>query len=403
MLADTFEQLPEQSDPKGVDGDFVDFQAEIEELYPGLITEPEIFIESLEQEAIDSIHPAIREIMNRGWYPELAENLKNTTVWNYLQDVVVELNNNFPIERLEVAREVLKELKDDSDIYDTADDPQVEEEIDRILRSLCPELMQKFEATEDSLEDVVGIFPENRINMLFDSLKRRSERDKAYDEYCKLGYSKKGYREKGKVLKSLSVLWRNYGVLHEIYPKLLEDPDTLTLKVRKKEIDRLEKQYGWNPGLIKNPEFIRELSNLELFFLIYTVNKYLSRMDLGNMLARSEGIVKTVNSVRFEKFFTAGKFLIQYELKRRFDEDSNLSRIDYLEQVCVPWFCFNEKFFSWEVDCKLGFENALEVELLMRALKDGHEEDIKEFLPEKDAWRKYVTEQDDVSRLSFLL
>ena len=52
---------------------------------------------------------------------------------------------------------------------------------------------------------------------------------------------------------------------------------------------------------------------------------------------------------------------------------------------------------------QLGFENALEVELLMRALKDGHEEDIKEFLPEKDAWRKYVTEQDDVSRLSFLL
>ena len=58
----------------------------------------------------------------------------------------------------------MKELKDDSDIYDTADDPRVEEEIDRILRFLCPELMQKFEVTEDSLEDVVGIF--QRIELI---------------------------------------------------------------------------------------------------------------------------------------------------------------------------------------------------------------------------------------------
>ena len=65
MPIDTFEKLPEPSDPKGVDGDFLDYQVKIEELYPGLITEPEIFIESLEQEAIDSIHPAVREIMNR--------------------------------------------------------------------------------------------------------------------------------------------------------------------------------------------------------------------------------------------------------------------------------------------------------------------------------------------------
>ncbi|MBP8979454.1 hypothetical protein KBG23_03180 [Candidatus Dojkabacteria bacterium] len=395
MSSNSPESLPEEtqsmySETGDSESLALDFQVTLEELYPGLITEPEIFIENLEQEAIDSIHPAIREIMNRGWYPELAENLKNATVWGYLQGVVVELNSNFPIERLEVAREVLEELKeldDDSDIYDTADDPRVKDEVRRVLSVLCPELMQKFEATEDSLEDVVGIFPENRIHMLFDSLTKRSERYKAYVEFGELDRSKRK-----KVLKSLSVSWRSYRVLYEIYPELLENPETLDKPQSNKEL-----------GFIKNPVEIQKLSDFESFSLMYVINRSLWCMLVGNAVGTHIGIVDTIAAVLTEKYLTAGKFLIQHELKRRLDEDSNLSHAEFFGEVFAPWFGFHGKFLDWrykEVEKSLG--NALEVELLMRALKDGHEKDIKEFLPNKDAWKKYVIEDGDGERVKRL-
>lgn len=403
MSSNSPERLPEEtqsmySETGDSESLINDFQVTLEELYPGLITEPEIFIENLEQEAIDSIHPAIREIMNRGWYPELAENLKNATVWGYLQDVVEELNSNFPIERLEVAREVLEELKEldeDSDIYDTADDLRVEEEIDRILRFLCPELMQKFEATEDSLEDVVGIFPENRIHMLFDSLKRRSEREKAYDEYCKLGY-----RKKGKILESLEIPWRSYRKLQQIYPELLEDPETWTPD----RMSKLKEQYeyrGEDSGLIKNPELVKNLSELELFSLIYVLNLSVNRMNVGNAIGRMAGIVNILEDVRWFKVDRAKNFLM-YEVKKRLDDSSNPLGNGFWGEVFVPWFCFYEKFFSWRLykdDYKKGLTNALEVGLLMRAARDGHEEDIKGFLPNKEDWRGYELGKGDLERI----
>jgi hypothetical protein len=180
-----------------------------------------------------------------------------------------------------------------------------------------------------------------------------------------------------------------------MYPELLEDPETLTL-------NKPQSQQGL--GFIKNPAETQKLSDLELFSLIYTVDRSLWCMLVGNAIGSSKGIVTTIAAVRFEKFHRAGDFLIQ-EVKRRLDEDSNLSYVEFIEEVFVPWFCFHEKFLKWKSKGvkKKDLSNALEVELLMRALKDGYGEEIKKSLPKKDAWRQYITKRGDAERIKFLL
>lgn len=367
MTPNALERLPNPNESQVLssetgDLEIRDFQIILEERHPQLISDPTTFIQDLKQKAEGGIHPAIQEIMNKGWYPDETKNLENAAVFEHLQGIVKDIKDMLPI--------------DDS-------------------RVVCPELIEMFEITKESLEKVVGVYPEDRISMLFDSIEKRSERYKAYSELSKLGRSRVI-----KILESLEIPWRSYGELQKIYPELLEDPETWTLG----RMSKPKGQYkcrGEDSGLIKNPELVKNLSELELFSLIYVLDVSVGYMNVGNALGEMAGIVKIFEDVRWLKVDRARNFLM-HEVKKRLDESSNPLGIRFWGEVFVPWFCFYEKFFSWRLykdDCKKGLKNALEVGLLMRAARDGHEEDIKGFLPNKEDWREYELEEGNLERI----
>jgi hypothetical protein len=404
MASDAIEELSNESQhlySETADSDslITDVKEISEELFPGIISESDTFVKSKIKEAEDSISPTTQLIIEEGWFPELAIKFENAVVFESLGKVVGRIMNNFPTDRLQVTKEVQEEFEV-KDIYMSRmiRNSRVNEEVRKVLRTLFPELMMEFETTEEFLEGVVGVYPESRIHMFLDSIDQRRERENAYWEFCRLSG-----KNEAKVLQSLDIRWRNYRVLQKIYSELLEDPDTLTLKVPQKEIDKLKDRYGRYPGLIRNPELVKELSNLELFSLIYTLGLSAGNMRIGNALGRNIGIVRTVERVRGEKFNEAKRFLM-YEVKRRLDKDSTLIDTRFFGEVFILWFCAYKKFFTWRDDNVSNYEDlrdALDVELLMRAAKKIHEEGkqengIAELLPKKDAWREYVLEDRDL-------
>ena len=402
MPTNVVEELPKESHNLYLEtGDSESLISDVkeisEDLYPGIIGDSSTFVKGKIEEAKDSISPTIQLIIEEGWFPDVARIFENAVVFESLGEVVGRIMNNFPIERLQVTKEVQEEFRLEN-IFGIIQNSKVNEEVRKVLRSSFPELMIEFETTEEFLEGVVGVYPEKRIHMFLDSIDQRSERENAYWEFCRLDG-----KNEAKVLQSLDIRWRNYRVLQKIYSELLEDPDTLTLKVPQKEIDKLKDRYGRYPGLIRNPELVKELSNLELFSLIYTLGLSAGNMRIGNALGRNIGIVRTVERVRGEKFNEAKRFLM-YEVKRRLDKDSTLIDTRFFGEVFILWFCAYKKFFTWRDDNVSNYEDlrdALDVELLMRAAKKIHEEGkqengIAEILPKKDAWREYVLEDRDL-------
>jgi len=408
MPTNVVEELPKESHNLYLEtGDSESLISDVkeisEDLYPGIIGDSSTFVKGKIEEAKDSISPTIQLIIEEGWFPDVARIFENAVVFESLGEVVGRIMNNFPIERLQVTKEVQEEFRLEN-ISGVIRNSKVNEEVRKVLRTSFPELMIEFETTEEFLEGVVGVYPEKRIHMFLDSIDQRSERENAYWEFCRLDG-----KNEAKVLQSLDVGWRNYRVLQKIYPELLEDPDTLALKVPQKEIDKLEDQYGRYPGLIRKPELVKELSDLELFSLIYTLGLSVGIMSIGNAIGRKIGIVRIVERVRWTKFDKA-KWFLMYEVKRRLDKDSKFVDTSFFGEVFIPWFCAYEKFFAWNGDSLSNYENlrnALEVELLMRATKKIREEGkpenrIEELLPKKDAWREYVLEHGDLERIQKL-
>ncbi|MGI5897882.1 MAG: hypothetical protein ACOX6Q_01845 [Candidatus Dojkabacteria bacterium] len=314
----------------------------------------------LEEQVVDEMPDVIAEIIKQNRYPELGENVKTAAMLN---------NIKREIKRRKIVLSI-EELEDD--------------EQQRQLVESYPNLMNMYEIFEEALDETVGVWPESRMNMLFDSMKSRRERDEETRKLFKIKYD-----DEIILFKSLNVVWRNYAKLQEIYPELLESPESIASEVSRNEIKKLEEKYGAYPGLIKKTENVKELSDIELFSLIYVLDISEHNMHVANNLPKT-GVVETIENVRLLQFRTAKRFLI-YEVQKRTNiTDKKL----VIKKEFVRWYYYHINSFSLlhdNVFFKDTLGDALMLELLMRTMKDGYGQNkkIKSHLPEKEDWRNY--------------
>lgn len=195
--------------------------------------------------------------------------------------------------------------------------------------------------------------------------------------------------------------WESYNVLQDIYPGLLMNrkdveteakkrvSDYMDFMVSDKSLEDLKKEPGKHLGIINKPELIKNLNELELFFLIYTVDSFGENIPIfRSKKVGDDEISKLLIDMMAEKseFIHATDFL----LHKRMDKTEYYDGIENINDV-YRWFCVHEQFFFGRNYYWRRLEKPRVLEFLMRTEKEMRKngrQGLKELLNIGD-WREY--------------